>query len=655
MSTSTNTPVSSPKSEGDIKITLPDGTEKVKPTGTTPLDIARDIGPGLAKAALAAKVNDQEWDLFRPIEEDARLELLTWKNEEGQEVYWHSSTHLMAQAIKRVFPKAQLTIGPVVRSGPGFFYYDIDYDEHFTPEDLEKIEAEMKKIVAEDLPVERRVLSREEAVKEFEAMGEHFKAEIINDLGEEVVSVYKQGEFQDLCRGPHLPSTGKVKAFKLTAVAGAYWRGDANNKMLQRIYGISFPDKKDLKRHLKLLEEAKKRDHRRLGKELDLFSFQEEGPGFPFWHGKGTFIFNALADFIREKITAHGYQEVRAPLVLNDDLWHRSGHYQNFKENMYFTRVEEESFAVKPMNCPGHNLIYKNSPKSYRDLPLKIAEFGICHRHELHGSLHGLFRVRSFTQDDAHVYCAPENLQEEIIELIDLTLDVYKTFGFENTRVFLATRPEKFMGSPEMWDKATEALANSLKERNLEYAIKEGEGAFYGPKIEFNIQDSLDRYWQCGTIQVDFSMPERFELTYTGSDNEEHRPVMVHRAILGSLERFIGILIENYAGKFPLWLSPVQAIVLPIGGDQNEVAREYEQRLRAAGLRAETDNRSETIGYKIRQAIAKKINYFLVVGKKEAAEDSVSVRKLGEEKSTVMKLDEFAKMVNEAVLKRENQ
>jgi threonyl-tRNA synthetase len=636
-----------------ITITLPDGSKKEAEKGITPGEIAKGIGAGLYKSALAASVNGSDVDLDYPIQSDSDLSILTFSSGNGKDIFWHSSAHIIAQAVKRLFPSAQLTIGPVVKSGPGFFYYDIDYEKNFTDEDLRKIEMEANKIIKENLPIKRKEMSKKDAVDLFKKLGENYKIEMINELDEPAVTVYSQGEFDDMCRGPHVPSTKKIEAFKLTTIAGAYWRGDPSNKMLQRIYGISFPSKKELKKHLQLLEEAKKRDHRKLGAQLDLFSFHPEGPGFPFWHRKGTIIFNLLQEFIREKLTRLNYHEIRSPLVLNEGLWKQSGHWDNFQENMYFTQIDKQSFAIKPMNCPGHNLIYKNQKRSYRELPLKFAEFGVCHRYEAHGALHGLFRVRSFTMDDAHIYADPEFLQNEIQELIKLTIEIYHTFGFKKIDVYVATRPEEnYLGTEEIWEKSTRALFKSCDAAGLEYKIKEGEGAFYGPKIEFNIKDCLDRNWQCGTIQVDFSMPERFDLKFTGSDGNDHQPVMIHRAILGSMERFIGILIEHYNGKFPLWLSPVQVILLPINDAQNEYVKEIKKKFSTAGIRTEVDLRSEKIGYKIRWAIAGKINYMAVIGESEIEKKEVNVRRHGEQKSTSYKIDDFISFITDEISSR---
>lgn len=614
-------------SEQLVKVTLPDGSILEVPSGTTVLELAKQIGAGLAKAALAAKIDGKLCDLTTPVEQDCSVQILTWKDAEGREVYRHTSTHIMAQAVKRVIPEAKLTIGPPLEDG---FYYDFDLPEPLTPEILERVEREMAKIVQEGLEIRRRELSREEAVKLFRDRGEPYKVEIIEELPEnEAISCYEQGEFVDLCRGPHLPVTSAVKAFKLLNVAGAYWRGDARNKMLQRIYGTSFPDKKMLDEHLRLLEEAKKRDHRKIGKELDLFSFQEEGPGFPFFHPNGVIVFNEIINFLRGELAKRGYVEIMTPLILHEELWHRSGHWDHYKENMYFTKIDDRTFAVKPMNCPGCLLVYKSALRSYRDLPLKIAEFGRVHRHELSGVLHGLFRVRCFTQDDAHIFTTPAQLEDAITETIEFIRYVYDVFGFEDYHMELSTRPEKSIGSDEMWENATSALQNALEKLGINYKLNPGDGAFYGPKIDFHVKDCLRRSWQCGTIQVDFSMPERFDITYVGPDGQKYRPVMVHRAIVGSLERFIGVLLEHTAGNLPTWLAPTQVAVLTISEKVRDYSYRVLQELREAGLRATIDAGEEKINAKIRNAEVMKVPYMLIVGQREAETGAVSVRRHG--------------------------
>ena len=629
-----------------IQITLPDGNTREVEKGTSVSDFVSKMSISLAKSALAAKVDGIEVDLSYPLEKNARLEILTYATKEGKEVFHHSSAHLLGMAVQRLWPDALLTVGPVVESGPGFFYYDIDFPSiTITPEDLVKIEKEMEKIVKENLPVKRTVLTKEEAIKKFTEMGEKYKIELISGFESETVSLYGQGEWFDLCRGPHVPNTGLLKAFKLTAISGAYWKANKDNAMLQRIYGVSFPSKKELDEYLFMIEEAKKRDHRKLGKEMDLFSFQEEAPGFPFWHPKGTIIWNNLANFIRSECTRRGYHEIKTPAILNSDLWKRSGHWDNFKENMYFTEIDEQEFAVKPMNCPGCSLIYKYHMHSYKELPLRYAELGTVHRHELSGVLHGLFRVRAFTQDDAHIYAPLDHLESEVIDLIDFTFSVYKKFGFTEFKTYIATRPEKSQGRDEDWEEATSSLINALRKKDIPFGVKEGEGAFYGPKIEFNIKDSLGRLWQCGTIQIDFSMPERFELDFTGSDGKKKRPVMIHRAIYGSLERFIGILIEHFEGKFPFWVSPNQIRILTVAEPHNAYATELHNLFLSKGIHSEMDLRSEKIGFKIRDSILKKANFLLILGDKEVENRSVSIRKLGEENTTTYSLNEFLDLI----------
>lgn len=606
-----------------VQITLKDGIKKSYPKGITLYEIAEDISKRLAKEALAAKVNGVLKDLSYKVEEDCQVEILTFDDEEGRQVFWHSSSHVMAQAVKRLFPEVKLAIGPAIDEG---FYYDFEREESFSPSDLEKIEKEMAKIIAEDYAFTRQDISRLEALKDLEEQNELYKVELVQDLPEDAnISFYKQGEFTDLCAGPHIPSTGKIKAFKLTSLAGAYWRGDERNKMLQRIYGISFPKKSMLDEYLARIEEAKKRDHRKLGKELDLFSLHEEGPGFPFFHPKGMVLWNILIDFWRREHIKRGYQEIKTPIILNEQLWRRSGHWDHYKENMYFTKIDEMDYAVKPMNCPGSILMYKTHSHSYRDLPIRLGELGIVHRHEKSGVLHGLMRVRCFTQDDAHIFMMPSQIEDEILGVIDLVDYFYKIFGFEYN-VELSTRPEDSMGSDELWEQATSALQKALEKKGMPYKINEGDGAFYGPKIDFHLKDSLGRTWQCGTIQLDFQMPERFDLTYIGPDGEKHRPVMIHRVVFGSIERFIGILIEHYGGAFPVWLAPVQARILPISEKHLDYGGQVKQRLEEAGIRVELDERNEKIGYKIRDAQVQKVPYMLIVGDKEASENTVSVR-----------------------------
>ncbi|WP_434630578.1 threonine--tRNA ligase [Thermoanaerobacterium thermosaccharolyticum] len=606
-----------------MKIILKDGTEKEFENGKNVYEIAKSLSQRLAKEAVGGKFNGKIVELFTPINEDGKLEILTFDDEDGKKIYWHTSSHIMAQAIKRLYKDVKLTIGPAIDNG---FYYDFDVDEPFTVDDFSKIEEEMNKIIKEDLKLERFVLPREEAIKFMEEKGEPYKVELIKDLPEDaVISFYRQGEFTDLCAGPHLPSTGMVKSIKLLSVAGAYWRGDEHNKMLQRIYGISFPKKSMLDEYLNMLEEAKKRDHRKLGKELDLFSIHNEGPGFPFFHPKGMVIRNILEDFWRKEHAKRGYLEIKTPIILNEELWHRSGHWDHYKENMYFTKIDGEDYAIKPMNCPGALLVYNSTMHSYRDLPLRLCELGLVHRHELSGALHGLMRVRSFTQDDAHLFMTPDQVESEILGVIKLIDYFYKIFGFDYF-VELSTRPENSIGSDEDWELATNALIKAMEHIGLNYKINEGDGAFYGPKIDFHLKDSIGRTWQCGTIQLDFQMPERFNCEYVGQDGEKHRPVMLHRVVFGSIERFIAILTENFAGAFPTWLAPVQVRILPISDKHLAYAQNIQQRLLENDIRVELDDRNEKIGYKIREAQMQKIPYMLILGDKEVESGNVSVR-----------------------------
>lgn len=621
-----------------IKVTLKDGTIKEYEKGTKIEEIVASIGSGLLRVALAAKLNGEVVDLDREINEDCNLEILTFEDEGGRLALRHTSSHVLAQAVKRLYPNVKLAIGPAIENG---FYYDFDSEKTFTDADLENIEIEMGKIIKEDFRLHRFELPREEAIKLMNEKGEDYKVELIKDLPEgEIISFYEQGEFVDLCAGPHITSTGKIKAFKLLNVAGAYWRGNENNKMLQRIYGTSFMKKSQLDDYLKMLEEAKKRDHRKLGKELDLFSIQEEGPGFPFFHPKGMIIRNILEDFWRNEHKKRGYQEIKTPIILNADLWHRSGHWDHYKENMYFTEIDEEPYAVKPMNCPGGMLMYKRDLHSYKELPIRMGELGLVHRHELSGALHGLMRVRCFTQDDAHIFMMPSQIKEEIIGVIDMVDYFYSLFGFKYY-VELSTKPENSMGSDEDWDLATNALKGALESKGIQYKINEGDGAFYGPKIDFHLQDCIGRTWQCGTIQLDFQMPERFDLNYIGADGEKHRPVMIHRVIFGSIERFIGILTEHYAGAFPAWLAPVQVMVIPISEKQKEYAEKLLNRLEELNIRSEADLRSEKIGYKIREAQLQKIPYMLVVGDKEMETGTVAVRDRKEGDKGTMQFEDF--------------
>ena len=625
-----------------IKITLPDGSVREFEEGVKVIDVAKDISDGLARVVVGATVNGETKGLMEEIQEDSEVSLLKFEDEQGQEIFRHTSAHILAQAIKRLYPSAKLAIGPSIKNG---FYYDIDCEHRFTEEDLEVIEKEMKKIAKEDIALGRFTLGRDEAIEKLVAEGEDYKVELVKDLPEdEVISFYGQGDFTDLCRGPHLPSTKRVKAIKLTSIAGAYWRGDEKRPMLQRIYGTSFEKNKDLEAYLNMLEEAKKRDHRKLGKELDLFSMHAEGPGFPFFHPKGMVLWNTIEDFWKKEHTKRGYGQIKTPIMLNKDLWLQSGHWDHYKENMYTTEIDECGFAIKPMNCPGSMLIYKSENYSYRDLPLRLCELGQVHRHELAGALHGLMRVRTFTQDDAHIFMLPEQVTDELIGVIELADHMYNVFGFKY-HVELSTRPEDSMGTEEQWDMATDNLRQALEKKGVEYIINEGDGAFYGPKIDFHLEDSIGRTWQCATIQLDFQMPERFELTYNGDDNEKHRPVMIHRTILGSMERFIGVLIEHYAGKFPVWLSPVQVTVLPISDKFNDYAKGVKEKLEEKGLRVELDTRAEKIGYKIREAQMAKTPYMLIVGEKEVENGEVSVRHREEGDIGSIKIEEFMERV----------
>ena len=615
-------------------ITLKGGDKKEFGAPVTCLEVAKSIGEGLARSAVAAKVDGRAVDLAHVIEGDCELEILTLKDKEGLQVYRHTAAHVLAQAVKAIFPTCKLAIGPTIENG---FYYDIDFKTPITQEDLAKIEAEMKKIVKSNLPVERFTLSREEAIKLMTKNSEKYKVELIKDLPEgEEISFYKQGDFTDLCRGPHLPSTGKIKAFKLTSIAGAYWRGNEKNKMLTRIYGTAFAKKEEMDAYFTMLEEAKKRDHTKLGKELGLFALLNEGKGFPFFLPKGMVLKNILVDYWRQIHTREGYVEVQTPIILNRSLWETSGHWDHYKENMYTTKIDGEDCAIKPMNCPGGMLVYKLTPHSYKDLPIRMGELGIVHRHEKSGQLHGLFRVRCFTQDDAHIFMLPEQIADEIKGVVRIINEV-------------STRPEDSMGSDEDWETATDALRAALDEMGLPYVVNEGDGAFYGPKIDFHLTDSIGRTWQCGTIQLDFQLPQRFEAEYTGEDGQKHRPIMIHRVVFGSIERFIGILIEHYAGKFPVWLSPVQVKILPVSDKSMDYAKQVEAELKAAGVRVETDTRNEKIGYKIREAQLEKLPYMLVIGDKEKEEGTVSVRMREKGDIGAMPLSEFA-----ARVKKEN-
>jgi len=624
------------------KVTLMDGSVREYPEAARVLDIANELGGRLKKEATAAKVNNSVRDLSAVLPGEAEVRFLLFDDEEGAEVYRHTSSHILAQAVKRLFTDVKLGIGPAIKDG---YYYDFDYSESFVPADLEKIEAEMAQIIKEDLPLERFELSREEAASYFEKLGEMYKVELIRDLpADAVISCYRCGDFVDLCAGPHLPSTGKVKVVKLLNLAGAYWRGSEKNPMLQRIYGTSFPKRALLDEYLHRLEEAKKRDHRKLGRELDLFSIQEEGPGFPLLHPRGMVIRNGLEAYWREEHHRAGYDEIKTPIILNRVLWERSGHWAHYKENMYFTRIEEQDFAVKPMNCPGAMLLFKTKMHSYRDLPLRMAELGLVHRHELSGALHGLMRVRAFTQDDAHIFMLPSQIKDEVARVIELTDRMYHLFGFEY-HVELSTKPEKAMGSDEMWEIATTALRDVLEERKITYLVNAGDGAFYGPKIDFHLKDSIGRTWQCGTIQLDFQMPEKFDLSYVGEDGQKHRPAVIHRVIYGSIERFMAVLIEHFAGAFPVWLSPQQVTVLPITEKFHQYAKDVTARLWTAGVRVEADLRNEKVGYKIREAQMQKVPYMLVVGEKEESAGAVAVRERSSGEVGTMKIEDFIEKI----------
>ncbi|MDD6164188.1 MAG: threonine--tRNA ligase [Anaerovibrio slackiae] len=623
-----------------IKLTMPDGSIREAEAGISALELVKSISNSLAKKVLAVSIDDKTMDLTTVLDRDCKVQFLTFEDEGGRHALRHTASHILAQAIKRLYKdeNVQLAIGPAIENG---FYYDIDMEKRLTEDDLKDIEKEMNKIVKENLKLERKLVSRQEALDMFGAAGENYKVELINDLPEDAeISLYTQGEFTDLCAGPHVVSTGKVKALKLQSVAGAYWRGSEKNKMLQRVYGTAFEKKDELDAYLKMLEEAAKRDHRKLGKELDLFSIHEEGPGFPFFHPNGMVIRNELINYWREVHRRYGYQEIRTPMILNRQLWEQSGHWAHYKENMYFTEIDGEDYAIKPMNCPGGMLVYKTQQHSYRDLPLRAGELGLVHRHELSGALHGLFRVRNFTQDDAHIFMTPEQIEGEIQNVINLFDEVYSTFGLKY-HAELSTRPEDSMGSDEMWELATNGLRNALEHRGLDYIVNEGDGAFYGPKIDFHLKDSIGRTWQCGTIQLDMQLPEKFDLTYVGEDGQKHRPVMIHRVVYGSIERFIGILIENYAGAFPTWLAPVQVKILPITDRHMDYAFELKKKMFDLGLRVEVDDRNEKVGYKMREAQVKKIPYMLVVGDQEMESGTVNMRKHGEKDTATMPVDEF--------------
>jgi threonyl-tRNA synthetase len=633
-----------------ISVTLPDGSQRQFDNPVSIFDVASDIGTGLAKAALAGKVNGELVDTSYVIDHDAEVAIITGRDEEGLEVIRHSTSHLMAQAVKQLFPEAQVTIGPVIDDG---FYYDFSYKEGFTPDDLTKIEKRMQELVKQDIPVVREEISREAGIEKFRAMGEEYKAEILEAIPEgETLSLYGQGDFTDLCRGPHVPSTGKLKAFKLMKLAGAYWRGDSNNEMLQRVYGTAWGDKKELKAYLHRLEEAEKRDHRKIAKNLDLFHLQEEASGMIFWHDNGWRIFREVENYIRDVLRNNGYQEVRTPQVVDRVLWEKSGHWDKFGDMIFSTHSENRDYAVKPMNCPCHVQIFNQGLKSYRDLPLRMAEFGSCHRNEPSGTLHGIMRLRGFTQDDAHIFCTEDQIQSEVAAFIDLLQEVYADFGFNDIIVKLSTRPDNRVGSDEVWDKAEAALETALNNKGLDWELQPGEGAFYGPKIEFSLKDCIGRVWQCGTIQVDFSMPGRLDATFVGDDGNKQTPVMLHRAILGSLERFIGILIEEYAGSFPTWLAPRQVVVMGISEHQADYAKKVTKQLQNKGFRADLDLRNEKIGFKIREHTLRRVPYLVVVGDREAQNNAVAVRTRTGEDLGAMSLEEFVSTLDADIAQR---
>ncbi len=634
-----------------IKVTLKDGSVLEVEKGTKVAEVARNISIGLYKKSLGAKVNGKRTELMQELNEDCKLEILTFDDEDGRWILRHTASHILAQAVKRIYPDVKLAIGPAIENG---FYYDFDAEFSLTEEMLGKIEKEMAKIVKENLKLERFELPRAEAIKFMEDRNEDYKVKLIEDLPEdEIISFYKQGEFTDLCAGPHVESTSKVKVIKLLSIAGAYWRGNEKNKMLQRIYGTAYTKKADLDEYLNMLEEAKKRDHRKIGKELDLFSMHEEGPGFPFFHPKGMVVRNILENYWREVHTKADYDEIKTPMILSESLWHQSGHWDHYKENMYFTKIDDDDYAIKPMNCPGAILVYKNAIHSYKELPIRLAELGIVHRHEKSGALQGLMRVRCFTQDDAHIFLAMEQITDEILGVIKLIDSFYKVFGFEYY-VELSTRPENSMGSDKDWETATNGLISALDAAGLPYKINEGDGAFYGPKIDFHLKDCIGRTWQCGTIQLDFQLPERFDLNYVGSDGEKHRPVMVHRVVFGSIERFLGILIEHYAGAFPTWIAPVQVRVMNISESQVEYTNRIVGMLKEEGLRVEVDIRNEKIGYKIREAQLQKIPYMIIIGDNEVKEEKISVRSRKEGDLGSLNVEDFLNRIQAEIKEKIN-
>lgn len=629
-----------------LVITLPDNTKLEFKTPVTVMQVAKSIGTGLSRVAIAGLADDKLVDMSYVLDKDRRLKIITARDNEAIDIIRHSCAHLMAQSVKSLYPEAQVTIGPVIENG---FYYDFYYPEGFTPDDLKKIEKNMHELIKADHKVSHSFISREQAISFFKEIGEKYKAEIIESIpGDEKLSVYSQGDFKDLCRGPHIPSTSHIKAFKLMKVAGAYWRGDSNNDMLQRIYGTAWTSKKELKEYLYGLEEAEKRDHRKLAKKLDLFHFQEEAPGMVFWHPKGWTIYKILEKYISNKMQEGGYQEIHTPQMADRSLWEKSGHWDKFRKDMFTTNSENRDYAIKPMNCPGHVQVFNQGLKSYRDLPLRLSEFGSCHRNEASGTLHGLMRTRNFTQDDAHIFCAEDEIQNEVSNFIDMLFDIYQDFGFSDIIIKLSTRPEKRVGSDETWDKSEQALELALDNKNLGWTLQKGEGAFYGPKVEFSLKDCIGRVWQCGTIQVDFSMPERLGATYISEDSSKQVPVMLHRAILGSMERFIGILIEHYAGSFPIWLSPVQVVVMSITEKQEQYARKVADFLKNKKIRAEVDLRNETIGLKIRDHTIQRVPFLVILGAREQDSDILSVRTREGEKIDAVSVDDFAQKIHES-------
>jgi len=628
-----------------IKVTLPDNSVKEYIEGILVRDVTKDISNGLYRQAVGAVVNGKVMGYVEPLTEDCDFKVVKFDDPEGKEIFWHTTSHVMAAAIKQLWPDTKFAIGPAISDG---FYYDMETDHRFVPEDLEKIEEKMLEIAKDDKKMVRVEVSRDEALKMFKEEGQDYKVELINDLPEdELITLYKMGDvFTDLCRGPHLESTKKIKAIKLKTIAGAYWRGDSDRQMLQRIYGISFEKAKQLEQWEELQKEIERRDHRKIGREMDLFSFHEEGPGFPFFHPNGMILMNELLDWWRGVLDERGYGEIKTPLIMNEELWHRSGHWDHYKENMYFTKIDEEDYAIKPMNCPGSVLTYASNQHSYRDLPIRLAEFGQVHRHELSGTLHGLFRVRTFTQDDAHVYCLPSQIKDEVYRMIDLADLLYSTFGFKYS-LELSTRPDDYMGELEDWDFAEEQLRAALEERGIDYELNPGDGAFYGPKIDFHLLDAAKREWQCGTIQLDFQLPQNFDLTYVDENGEKQRPVMLHRALLGSVERFIGVLTEHFAGRFPLWINPEQVVIIPVSDKFIDTAEKLEEKIKDAGFRVSIDKRSEGVGYKIRQAQLMRANYMLVVGEKEENSKLLTVRNRDGEETNDVSVDSFIEKIKE--------